>query len=275
MQTIKLSVEERSLLRIHVARAMNAPIVVTESLFQRGVHHGLRVALSSFLFVTFVLGSISAVASNALPGDPLYPVKVNFNAKVRAAFLTTPEEKVAFHKGQVEDRAKEMQTLAETKSLTPEKQKIAQKALDSNIKDLTKELGALSDQSPSTALSVTANLEDNLKENKDAIQQTIGTDDTTTEHDNAATAAVQAVDGTIQKVSQQEVKILSKEIDNITDEATTTDTTPTTDSTGDNTTDDTEQNASSDQSTTTTDDDSAFSITPDVPSSPTTTPAGP
>lgn len=223
---ITLTPEERAYLRAHMAHVVATPVGIVEPLFKRGVQHGLRIALSSFLFIVFAGGSISALASNAYPGDLLYAVKTEINENIKAAFLKTPEEKVAFRKGLVENRINEIKTLAETKTLTPEKQKKAQKALDQNVKDLSKELTALSDKAPNTALSVTANLEENLIANKEAIESTLITPTATAseEHQIAATEALKTVDGTLQKVSEQEVKILSKEIDNITKEATKTDT---------------------------------------------------
>lgn len=211
IQQITLSPEERALLRVHVAQAMHTPRL-QPSYFEEGIQHGLRIALSSFLFVVFVGGSISAVASNALPGDPLYTFKVNVNEEIKAAFLNTSEEKVAYQQSRVQKRVGEIKTLAETKTLTKEKQAMAQKALDENIKDLSTELSVLSETSPNSALSVTADLEETLKANKEHIQSTLSTDDA------AALATIETIDGTLKKVSEQEVKILSKEIDNIASE---------------------------------------------------------
>jgi len=210
---ITLSDEERAYLRGRIAQAVSTPAQAPEPLFQRGVQHGLRIALSSFLFVIFVGGSISAVASNALPGDPLYSFKINVNEEVKAAFLSTPEEKVAWQKSRVEKRVGEIKTLAETKTLTKEKQATAQKALDSNIAELSAELNVLSEESPNTALSVTARLEENLKSNKEALETTLGSGDNA-----AALATIETIDGTLKKVSEQEVKILAKEIENIASE---------------------------------------------------------
>lgn len=218
---VVLSDEERAYLRGRLAQSITAPAPLGESLFQRGMQHGLRIALSSFLFVVFVGGSISAVASNALPGDPLYVVKTDINEEIKAAFLNTPEEKVAFAKNRVEKRVSEIKTLAESKTLTKEKQAKAQKALDANISDLSKELSTLSEASPTSALSVTATLEENIKADKEAIEQAL-TQDTTP----AAVATLGTIDETLEKVSEQEVKIITKQIETIASEleATTTDT---------------------------------------------------
>jgi uncharacterized protein YbcI len=220
IKTISLTEVERNLLRAHAAHIMvTKPSQSIESLFRRGVHHGLRIALSSFLFVVFVGGSVSAVADNALPGDPLYSFKLNVNEQVKGFFLKTPEEKVVYTKARIETRMKEMTTLAQSNTLTKEKQATVQKAIDDHVADLSTDLTALSSVAPSTALNVTATLETSLQANKDTLLNS------STGTSTATTDAIKTVDNALKKVSDQEVKIISKEIDSIsTDISTTTDT---------------------------------------------------
>lgn len=215
---ITLSDEERAYLRGRMAQVTSSPLPVGDGipLFQRGMHHGLRIALSSFMLVIFVGGSISAIASNALPGDPLYVVKTDINEEIKAALLSSPEEKVAFAKNRVEKRVEEIKTLAETKTLTKEKQAKVQKALDANIKDLSEGLSTLSEESPSSALTVTSTLEESLKAGKAVLQDT---DETPSEN---TVASLEAIDGTLKKVSEQEVQILSKQLDQISNDIETT-----------------------------------------------------
>ena len=212
---------ERGILRAHMARVMmEPPKLITQSLFQRGVEHGLRIALSTMLFIVFVGGSISAVADNALPGDPLYPFKINVNEEVKGFFLSTPEEQVVWQKNRIESRLNEINTLASTQSLTKEKQATAQKAINSHIADLSKNLDTLSVNAAPTALTLTASLENSLNANKQAIESAPTTAANSTQ-DKAA--AISAVNQTLAKVSDQEIKILSKEIDSIaTDTVNTT-----------------------------------------------------
>jgi hypothetical protein len=221
LRSLKLSEEERGLVRAHVQYVMTtAPIVqhAVPSLFQRGLHHGLRIALSSFAFFIFVGGFVSAVAANALPGDPLYPVKISFNEEIQLFFQKTPEKKVAYNAKRVEARVNEIKTLAETKTLTKANQATVQKALDAHIKELSIDLTTLSDTAPSAALAVTTTLEDALKVNKALLE-------TDTNPDPATEVAVQTVTNTIQEVSNQEVKIISKEIDAIAADIIATSTT--------------------------------------------------
>ncbi|MDB5254940.1 MAG: hypothetical protein JWL92_316 [Candidatus Nomurabacteria bacterium] len=219
LKTLTLTSEERDLMRAHAARiVMTTPVVVTESFFKRGVQHGLRIALSSMMFVVFIAGSVSAVASNALPGDPLYSFKINVNEEVKGLFLKTPEEKVLWQKNRIENRVSEIQILAESNSLTQAKQQTAEKAINSHVAALSTDLTTLSDQSPNTALTVTTSLEQTLKANKTSIQNSSDSADKT---DTGKADAIKTVDATLLKVSNQEVQILSKEIDNINTAVTT------------------------------------------------------
>jgi hypothetical protein len=215
LKSITLSESERGRIRAHAAHLIQTTQPqVTESFFHRGIYMGLRIALSSFVFFIFIGGTVSAVADNALPGDPLYSFKLNVNEEIKGLFQKTPAEKVAYGAQRVENRVKEIKTLAESKTLTKAKQATVQKALDAHIKDLSTDLTNLSDVAPTAALTATTNLEEALKANKEVLVQSGTTTDTT--------AAVSAVDDTIKEVSNQEVKILTKEIDNITTEINTT-----------------------------------------------------
>jgi len=223
---ITLTDEERDLLRVHAARIVIAsPVLVTESFFKRGMQHGLRIALSSMLFVVLVAGSVSALASNELPGDLFYGVKTDVNEKVEGLLLKAdPAEEVAFQQDQVETRVNEIQTLAESNSLTQAKQEIAEKALNSNVEDLSANLTTLSAQAPNAAITVTASLEQTLKANKAAIEST---PDSSTTEDTGKADALKTVDATLQTVSNQEVQIISNEIDTINSAVNTIPTTST------------------------------------------------
>lgn len=224
LKSLTLTDAERGRIRAHVTYLMttreSAPSRV-KSFIERGVYHGLRIALSSFLFFIFIGGTVSAVADSALPGDPLYAFKLNVNEEVKGLFKKTPEQKVAYNAKRVENRVNEIKTLAAAKTLTKAKQATVQKALDSHIKELSTDLNTLSAVAPSAALTVTTNLEETLKANQESIAQSETLDSTAKE------TALTTVASTIQEVSNQEVKIISKEIDALSTDVSAT-TTPST-----------------------------------------------
>lgn len=214
LKEITLTQEERGILRASVARgiqiARSKPQV---SIFYRGMEHGLRIGLSTFLFMVFVGGSVSVIADNSLPGDPLYSFKINVNEEVKGAFLKTSEDKLSWQKTRIDNRLNEIKTLAASNTLTVAKQETAQRALNIHIEEFSKELGTLSDEKPSVALEVTASLEKSLKVQKEDLKQYI-VENNTADQENA----LKAVDATLKKVSDQEVKIISKEIDQLSDD---------------------------------------------------------
>ncbi len=219
LKNITLTESEKGLVRAHatylIANTPQSPQRVY-SLFQRGVQHGLRIALSSFLFFVFISGTVFGVADNALPGDSLYKFKLEVNEGLKGALQKTPEEKVAWQKNRIENRVEEIKTLAASKTLTKAKQATVKKALDSHVKELTENLDTLSETAPSAALSATTNLEESLKANKALIENM---EDEGIEKDEA----IKTFDGAIKEVSNQEVRLISKEIDSIKSEITTTD----------------------------------------------------
>lgn len=208
LKQLRLSDTERGAVRAHLVHYMQThPKGSVPSLFHKGLHVGLRMALSSFMFFLLVGGTVSAVADSALPVDPLYAFKLNVNEEVKGLFQKTPEEKVAYNAKRVETRVNEIKTLSETKTLTKAKQATVQKALDEHIEALSADLSTLSDTAPSAALAATATLEDTLKANKETL---------------ANPDAAAALDSTLAKVSTQEVKILSKEVDAIASDVSAT-----------------------------------------------------
>jgi hypothetical protein len=224
---ISLTTDERNLMRAHAARViMTTPVSITESFFKRGAQYGLRLALSSVFFVLFIAGSVSAVANNALPGDPLYSFKINVNEEVKGLFLKTPTAQALYQSNRIENRVSEIQTLADSNSLTQANQATAAKAISNQVADLSANLTTLSAQSPSSALTVTASLAQTLKANKITLENTPAT---TSAETNSKSDAIATVNSALQTVSNQEVQILSKQIDAINAAVATVPTTTPTD----------------------------------------------
>jgi hypothetical protein len=211
IKSINLTLEEKGLLRASVARSIQ--IARTEpkvSMFYTGIQHGLRMGLSTFLFIVFVGGSVSVIADNSLPGDPLYSFKINVNEEVKGSFIKNPDEKLSWQKTRIDNRLNEIKTLAVSKTLTKAKQETAQRALNIHIEALSKEIVNLSEEKPVEALKVTAKIEKSLSDQKEELKKYISKETTEDQSD-----ALKAIDGTIKKVSDQETKIISKELDKL------------------------------------------------------------
>jgi hypothetical protein len=211
LKNLTLTQEEKGLLRASVARSIQISRSEPKpSIFYTGIHHGLRMGLSTFLFIVFVGGSVSVIADNSLPGDPLYSFKVNVNEEVKGSFIKNPEDKLSWQKTRIDNRLNEIKTLAASKTLTKAKQETAQNALNIHVEALSKEIGDLSDEKPTEALKVTAKIEKSLTEQKEELKKYISKETKEGQDD-----ALKAIDGTLKKVSDQETKIISKELDKI------------------------------------------------------------
>jgi Domain of unknown function (DUF5667) len=73
------------------------------------------VGVAALMFVVV----IPAMAENAIPGDILYPVKVNFTEEIRSTLSTNSYEKVVWETTRLERRISEARLLAQAGKLTP------------------------------------------------------------------------------------------------------------------------------------------------------------
>ncbi len=71
-------------------------------------------------FALFLIVGVPALAENAIPGDILYPVKVNVTEELRSSLSTNSYEKVVWETTRLERRVSEARLLAQAGKLTPE-----------------------------------------------------------------------------------------------------------------------------------------------------------
>ena len=111
-----LSEAERSALRARVVAmtAMTATPVVSPFRFYK---HRRSVAVVGVASLFLLSAGASFAAETALPGDTLYPVKVQVNEGVQRVLARTPEAKASVAKKEVERRAVEVETLVKEERL--------------------------------------------------------------------------------------------------------------------------------------------------------------
>ena len=80
-----------------------------------------RVTAGIVILGLLLGGSVSFAAENALPGDALFPIKVNVNEKIRGAVAVTSKAKSEWDVRLVERRIEEVEKIAKDKSASPEK----------------------------------------------------------------------------------------------------------------------------------------------------------
>jgi hypothetical protein len=116
---VRLSAEDKAQVRENLVTFMNKEVegVRNEELVRHSNWHPkiwfsfARVPAMAVLSVFLVTG-VSFAAEGSLPGDTLYPVKVNFNEEFQSLIAFSPESKAKFEIKRAERRLEEVERLA-------------------------------------------------------------------------------------------------------------------------------------------------------------------
>lgn len=162
-------------------------------------------ATALILIIGIVVGGsgVSYAASDALPGEKLYTVKVNINEKIEESLALTTEAKVVVESKQVERRLEETQTLVKENKLSENAKKIVEKKLDEHIDNLTKDITTLKeDGKVEVVLETTAKLTPVLEVHKEILED---------KKDNTE-SLIAKVEDSIQKVEKEEIEVLASAV---------------------------------------------------------------
>ncbi len=108
--SVRLTEKEKQAMRLRVFHALNAPAPSPYFLFS---FQFFTARIVPALAIVLILGSGTAYAAEgAMPGEPLYAVKVAVNEKVEVAFAKTSIEKAQVHARLAQRRVEEAETLA-------------------------------------------------------------------------------------------------------------------------------------------------------------------
>ncbi len=105
-----LSEEERSLLRRRIVEMTTRTASVPSPFRLRDRRRAVATVSVTSLFL--LTAGVSFAAETALPGEPLYPVKVHVNEGVKRVMARTPEAKAVVAQAEVERRAQEVELLS-------------------------------------------------------------------------------------------------------------------------------------------------------------------
>ena len=116
---VRLSAEDKAQVRENLVTFMNKEVesVRNEELVRHSNWHPkiwfsfARIPAMAVLSVFLVTG-VSFAAEGSLPGDTLYPVKVNFNEEFQSLIAFSPESKAKFEIKRAERRLEEVERLA-------------------------------------------------------------------------------------------------------------------------------------------------------------------
>lgn len=141
--------------------------------------HSARSLVAVFVVAVVIIGSgTSFAAQGSLPGDFLYPVRVNFNEEIKAVFLSDIRRPV-YEIERLKTRVEEAKTLIAQDRMSDDiRNKIAVK-VNSHISNVKKEVDGLTKNGDlKTAFEISNVLETSLKESESAIsEELVGKED--------------------------------------------------------------------------------------------------
>lgn len=114
----ELKAQEKSLMRSQLLRAMKETPVPSPYLSFFSHWSRLASASSATLALTLIVSTTVYAAQGALPGDPLYPIKINVNEKMQGALATSDEEKAQWNARIAEVRIHEAELLVASDRLS-------------------------------------------------------------------------------------------------------------------------------------------------------------
>jgi hypothetical protein len=101
-------------------------------------------------------GSLSFAAEGALPGDWLYPIKINVNEKAKEITLRTSEARVAWQEKRIERRLEELDKLVADNKINPAVTKVVENYLGQQMKDFDNAVINVSDDKIEVAVEATS-----------------------------------------------------------------------------------------------------------------------
>jgi hypothetical protein len=161
LSSIKMRKEERlamrSALLLHIAprpsvhrhrRAVPSPFVAFFT-------HMRAVQVIASLLVVLIAssGSLAYASEGTLPGDTLYPIKINVTERVESGLARTPERKLAVAQTHIKRRLAEVKTLKKEGKLNKQTAQIAKDALLSHAGDVKENIAILASEGKSSEVT--------------------------------------------------------------------------------------------------------------------------
>lgn len=227
---VGLSPSERSVLREKIMEFISfnpirgkAPMLRDKnyiSIFE--VRHFMKAASLVLIFAVVVGGSgISYAASNALPGETLYMVKVNINEGIEETFATSAKARLAVQSEHIQRRLDEVQTLRKENKLSPKTQNIVIAKLDEHTASASKSIDQLREEGDvSAVLEATSNLTPIFEANKDLLEKENNKADIENEIDDTDTL-IAKIDDSSKIFQDQENSVIASVDDESTNDPMT------------------------------------------------------
>lgn len=189
-QQIRLSKSEsaamrealRSFVQSHPVR-VSTPETTEEGEFWSKVQTYLLAfrPMPAFLLIVLFLvgagGSLSYAAESSLPGDFLYPLKVNVNEEVQAEFKTTAHAKAQWNAARAERRIREAEQLIAVGELTDETRARLMERFAQHLTESHEAVSRLRETDSDAAATLQTEIESDLASHADMLDMFIESND--------------------------------------------------------------------------------------------------
>jgi Domain of unknown function (DUF5667) len=164
-ENVRLDQARKDDVRARLVQFMDANPVKKKNSFASFFYSFKMIPVAVFvLLLVLVLGGTSFAAESALPGDFLYPVKVQVNEKIRTAFTVSPEAKTEWASEQAERRLAEAEALAAQNRLDASNQAKLEASFESNAQEVRNGIVRLEASGNATAsVQAASRLDDDIK----------------------------------------------------------------------------------------------------------------
>lgn len=161
------------------------------------------------LLVALIGGGFSAAAERSLPGDSLYPVKVELNENVRAWAAVSAEAEASLQTKLAERRLEEAEKLAVEGTLNADARAKIESEFDAHVQTYKQKLDEFEDKDSAKALSVTSNFKNSLQTHVRIMEDiSAGVDNETRAHLNGLIDKARAErDNAVRDEEQLEAKV--------------------------------------------------------------------
>lgn len=153
---------------MHFMAAHPLPRKITHNIFSKATlvvspYSGIsmrmtKVLVFSFIGMIFAGGGLTIASANSIPGELLYPIKINIKETIEGSLKTAPAEKLAWKEQKVTRRIEEIKTLQSKKQVTKREAVIAQAVLKKHVEELNQTVSELKDENQDAILATTAQL---------------------------------------------------------------------------------------------------------------------
>lgn len=133
-------------------------------------HHKILASAFAIVIIASATGGTSIAAKYSLPGDTLYPVKINLTEKLETLTAITPEEKALVQAKHLDNRLGEAETLSIQNKLENGVQEKVKLQISQNLEDAVAHAEILKNKGEKeNAKKIKISLEKSLQKHKDVV----------------------------------------------------------------------------------------------------------